>query len=173
LKMLDPGPTHFNRAQPGLQHEIGHGHIARALQLGFARIRLERREQRLRILHREMPPRVLPTAGPALDKIGRIHEARMERHEPLQKLTDRREVAVLRPQIRKPLIQRRAIGLETHAIETTHARVVLFSLPVPLLQPGNEEPTSLEISPRGRGGRLLRHELPREFVEIDTEPNEG
>ena len=114
-----------------------------------------------------MPSRVLPAAGPALDEVGGIHEARMRRHEPLQKLADRREIPVLRAEVRKAVIEPRSIGLQTGAIETTQ-RVVS-----PLLEPCDEKAAALEIGP-GRGGDgILRRELPGELIEVDAEANQG
>ena len=113
-----------------------------------------------------MPPRMLPAAGPALHEVGGIDEARMERHQPIEKLPDGRQIPVFRAEVRKPLIEECAIGLETAPIEPTQRWVP------PLLQPGEEEPPSFEIG-AGRGrGRFPLRELAQELVEIDTEPNE-
>ncbi len=91
----------------------------------------------------------------------------MQRHEPRQKLTHRREVAIFRPQIRKPLIQERAIGLETGPIEPTMVRVP------PLLEPPNKRAATLEIRASGGGPPLELGQLPREGVEIDPQADEG
>ncbi len=110
-----------------------------------------------------MSPRVLPTAGPALDKSRWIDQARMKWHEPTQELPHRRQIAILGAKIRKPLIKPRPIGLQTGAIEATQVWVL------PLLDPTDKEAAALEIGP-GRGGcRFPLRELPGELVEIDPQ----
>jgi hypothetical protein len=54
----------------------------------------------------------------------RVHQARIEEHEPGKELVGRREIPVLRARIRKPLIEKRPI-------KPTNVR----GFPVPLLQP--------------------------------------
>jgi len=53
VQMFYARPPHLNRAEPGLEHEIGHRHIAGLVQCGFPRIGRELREEFSGIRHRE------------------------------------------------------------------------------------------------------------------------
>lgn len=166
LQMFNPRPTHLNRAESRLQHEIGHRDIAGALQVRLPWIGLQHRQQRLRLLHRQMPAGVLPTAGSPLNEVGRIHEAPVERHELGQKLRDRREVAVLRARIRKALVEMRAVGVETDPVEAADVLIP------PLLKPTDKGAVPLPVRAGCRGGWLLDNQLPGKFVEIDAQADQ-
>ena len=90
----------------------------------------------------------------------------MEWHKPAQKLPHRRQIAVLRAEVGKAVVEKCTVGFETGAIETTQLVIS------PLLEPGDERPATFEIGASGGRQWLLRRELPCELVEIDAKPNE-